>query len=333
MLISIVIPCYNSEKTIGTVVDMCEEVIGGLDGYESEYILVNDSSPDHTFEAIRKTAERHPNVTGVDLAKNFGQHNAIMAGLHLAKGDLIIGMDDDLQTHPSQIPLLLGKINEGYDVVFGIFEERKFSAVKNFMSAVATYIMWHMVKRPKGVESSNYWIIRRYIRDEVVQYTNPDPYISMLFFRTTSNVGNVPIRHFERNVGSSNYTFRKGLKLFLSFMNFSVLPLRIATVMGAVFSAVGLLLSIIIVIRKLLNPSMVAGWASLITTMLILFGFNFLFLGVIGEYVGSVIYTLNRTPQYVVRTVVGGRTEDGDEARGGADLHQMGDNAIIQELE
>lgn len=305
MLISIVIPCYNSEHTIGRVVELTEEVIAGMPGYECEFILVNDSSPDNTFRAICDAAAKHSSVKGIDLAKNFGQHNAIMAGLHYAKGDLIIGMDDDLQTHPSQIPVLVGKIMEGYDVVFGIFGERKFSRMKNFTSSIATFIMWHMVKRPKGIESSNYWIIRKYVRDEVIKYTNPDPYISMLFFRTTSRVGNVQIEHFAREEGTSNYTFRKAFKLFLAFMNFTVLPLRIATILGALFSSIGLILSIIIIVRKILDPSITDGWASLITAMLLLFGFTFLLLGVIGEYVGNIIHTLNSTPQYVIRSRVG----------------------------
>ena len=317
MLVSIIIPCYKSEKTIGKVVELTEEVFRSLNGYECEFVLVNDYSQDGTFDEIRRLSESHPNVTGVNLAKNFGQHNAIMAGMHYAKGELIMGMDDDLQTHPSQIPALIGKISEGYDVVFGIYEERKFSFMKNLTSRIATYIMWHMVQRPKGIESSNYWVIRSYVRDEMIRYTNPEPYLSMLMFRTTSNVGNVKIQHFEREVGRSNYTFRKAFKLFLSFLNFSVLPLRLASYIGALFSVAGLVLSIIIIVRKLLNPSMVAGWASLITTMLLLFGFCFVFLGVIGEYVGTIIHTLNRTPQFVIREVVSSdAAPDPDEEAG-----------------
>ena len=119
MLISIVIPCYNSEHTIAEVVDLCRKEFDRLPGYSCEFVLVNDYSRDNTFGVIRKLAAENSDVTGIDLAKNFGQHAAILAGLNFVKGDAVIGMDDDMQTHPSQIPIILKKAEEGYDVVFG----------------------------------------------------------------------------------------------------------------------------------------------------------------------------------------------------------------------
>ena len=304
MLVSIVIPCYNSEKTIEKVVDLCVEEFDKLDGYECEFVLVNDFSKDKTYEAIRRAAAKYSFVKGINLAKNFGQHNAIMAGLNHAEGDMIIGMDDDLQTHPSQIPILLGKMEEGYDVVFGIFKQRKFGFFKNLTSQIATFIMWHLVDRPKDLDASNYWVIRKYVRDEVIKYKSHNLYLSMLFFRTTGNVGNVEIEHFSREEGTSNYTFRKAFKLFMSFINFTVLPLRLATILGSLFSFLGLLGAAVTIIQKLLDPTMVAGWSSLFSAMLVLFGFAFLMLGIIGEYIGKLILNVNRTPQYVVRETV-----------------------------
>lgn len=315
MLVSIVIPCYNSEKTIGQVVDLCVEEFDRLEGYECEFVLVNDCSPDGTYAAICRAAEKYPFVKGVNLAKNFGQHNAIMAGLHYAEGDLIIGMDDDLQTHPSQIPILLRKIEEGYDVVFGVFKQRQFGFFKNLTNKVAGFITWHLVDRPKGIEASNYWVIRKYVRDEVIQYTSYNLYLSMLFFRTTSNVANVEITHFRREVGTSNYTFRKAFKLFMSFINFTILPLRAATVLGVLFSCAGLIGAIVTIVQRLLDPTVVSGWSSLMCTILILFGFSFLMLGVIGEYVGKLILNVNRTPQYVIRDRVNVETAEDPEPR------------------
>lgn len=309
MLVSIVIPCYNSEQTIEKVVDLCVEQFEQMPGCECEFVLVNDCSPkDNTYQAIRRCAEKYPFVKGINLARNFGQHNAIMAGLHYTQGDVIVGMDDDLQTHPSQLPILLNKLEEGYDVVFGVFRQRKFNILKNLFSQVAGFITWHLVSRPKGIEASNYWVIRRYVRDQVIMYTSNEIYLSMLFFRTTTNVGNVEIEHFSRDSGTSNYTFWKGLKLFMSFLNFTVLPLRLATVFGAAFSAAGLLMAIVTVIRKLLDPTIANGWASLFAAMLTFFGFTFLMLGLLGEYVGNLIQDSTHTPQYVVRETVNTQT-------------------------
>lgn len=302
MLVSIVIPCYNSEQTIEKVVDLCVEQFEQMPGYECEFVLVNDCSPkDNTFAAIRRCARRYPFVKGVNLARNFGQHNAIMAGLRYAQGDVIVGMDDDLQTHPSQLPILLDKLEEGYDVVFGIFRQRKFNWLKNLFSKVAGFITWHLVSRPKGIEASNYWVIRRYVKDQVIKYTSNEVYLSMLFFRTTTNVGNVEISHFSRESGTSNYTFWKGFRLFMTFLNFTVLPLRMSTFFGAAFSSLGLITALITIIRKILDPTIQSGWSSLMSAMLILFGFTFLMLGIIGEYVGNLIQDSTHTPQYVVR--------------------------------
>ena len=126
MLISIIIPCYNSEGTIEKVVEETMKTFRKLEGYECEMVLVNDYSRDKTFEAITRAAKKYPNVIGVNLAKNFGQHNAMMAALHYVHGEAVIGMDDDLQNHPDQIPQFLEKMQEGYDVVFGVFRQRKF---------------------------------------------------------------------------------------------------------------------------------------------------------------------------------------------------------------
>lgn len=304
MLLSIVIPCYKSAHTIGKVVEQSMEVIRGIEGLDCEFVLVNDCSPDDTFEAIRALAGKYPNVKGINLAKNFGQHNAIMAGLHEAEGDYIMGMDDDMQTHPSQIPVFIEKMKEGYDVVFGIYKKRKFGFMKNLTSKVAEFIMWHMMERPKGVESSNYWCCRKYVRDELIKYNGYNLYLQVLFYRTTRNIGNVEIEHFSREEGTSNYNFRKSFKLFMSFLNYTVIPLRMATIMGALCSFAGLAGAVAVLIQKILDPTIIIGWSSLMCAMLMLFGITFLMLGIMGEYIGKIILNINTSPQYVVRETV-----------------------------
>ena len=304
MLVSIVIPCYNSEHTIGEVVDLCMEEFDKMDGYECEMILVNDFSRDGTFEAIRRAAEKYPNVTGISLAKNFGQHAAIMAGLHYVRGELVVGMDDDMQNHPSQIRQFLEKEKEGYDVVFGVFQERKFGFMKNLTGAVSRFLLWHLLERPKGIQMSSFWLARRYVIEKVKEYEGNNAFIQLLFFRTTHNMANIEIEHYEREVGQSNYTFRKGLKLFMSFMNYSTISLRLATVFGVLFSMAGFIAALVVLIHKLVDPSVAVGWSSLMCAMLILFGIVFLMLGILGEYVGKLILTSSKTPQYVIRDIV-----------------------------
>lgn len=301
MLVSIVIPCYNSEHTIGKVVELAIEEFNKLEKYDCEFVLVNDYSRDGTWNSIAALAEKHPNVKGINLAKNFGQHNAIMAALNYTEGDLIIGMDDDMQNHPSQIPQFLGKIEEGYDIVFGVFKERKFSAFKNFTGAVSRFLLWHLLDRPKDIQMSSFWCCRRYVRDEVVKYDGYNTFLQVLFFRTTHNIANIEIEHFEREVGSSNYNFRRGLNLFLSCLNFTVIPLRAATFFGTLFSAAGFIGAVVVLVRKLLDPTIAIGWSSLMCAMLVFFGIAFLMLGIIGEYLGKLMLNINKTPQFVIR--------------------------------
>ena len=310
MLVSIVIPCYNSEHTIDKVVDLTMEEFKKYDGYEVEMILVNDYSRDNTFETIRKCAAKYPNVTGVNLAKNFGQHAAIMAGLHFVKGDLVIGMDDDMQNHPSQIKQFLDKEKEGFDVVFGVFKERHFSKSKNLTSSIQRKLLFKLVDRPKDIQMSSFWLAKRFVIDKCMEYDSNGAFVQLLFFRTTNNIANIEIDHFDREVGESNYTFRKGLKHFLSFMNYSTVPLHLATYVGVIFAIIGVIGAIVVIISKLVNPAMQSGWPSLMCVMLFLFGIVFLILGIIGDYIGKILFALNRTPQYVIRDVVLGKKEE-----------------------
>ena len=301
MLVSIVIPCYNSEHTIGKVVELAIEEFEKLKDYECEFVLVNDYSRDGTWNAIHALAEKHSNVKGINLAKNFGQHNAIMAAMNYTEGDLIIGMDDDMQNHPSQIPLFLDKIRGGYDIVFGVFKQRKFSAFKNLTGAVSRFLLWHLLDRPKDIQMSSFWCCRRYVRDEIIKYDGYNIFLQVFFFRSTHNIANIEIEHFEREVGTSIYNFRKGLNLFLSCLNFTVIPLRVSTFFGTLFSAAGFIGAVVVLVRKLLDPTIAIGWSSLMCAMLVLFGITFLMLGIIGEYLGKLMLNINKTPQYVIR--------------------------------
>ena len=313
MRLSIVVPCYNSEHTIEKVVDLCMEEFDHRDGWELEMVLVNDFSRDSTFEAITRAAKKYPNVKGIDLAKNFGQHGALMCGFHYVTGDIVCGIDDDLQNHPAQIKELLAKLDEGYDVVFGKYKKRNFSWFKNLTGAVSQFLLFHLIDRPKDVEMSSFWVARRYVIEEIKKYRGNDVFVQLLFVRTTHRIADVEVEHYAREVGTSNYTFRKGLKLFMTFMSFSTIPLQIATVFGALFSITGFVAAVAILIRKLVEPGVTIGWSSLMCIILIVAGITFLMLGIVGEYIGKLILTSNNSPIFVVREELNVRTPREDK--------------------
>lgn len=305
MLVSVVIPCYNSERTITKVVEMVMDEFSRLDNYDCEFVLVNDCGGDGTFGVIRDLAQRYPNVHGLDLMRNFGQHNALMCALNHTNGDLVLGMDDDLQTHPSQIPIMLDAMeHHSYDVLYGVYPVRKNSAAKNFTSWLNKVSSRILLGRPKGIQSSNFWLITRAVRNEVIKYRTFNPYVDAIFYRTTHNIGNVEIEHHKREVGSSGYTLAKLIKLWLAYWNFSTVPLHVASIIGAAAACIGFLAGIATVIHKLLDPSTPMGWSSLVCIMLFFFGLVLLALGIIGEYLGKALLAINDTPQYIVRDTV-----------------------------
>ena len=304
MLVSVVIPCYNSERSIRQVVELTMAEFDRMPAYECEFVLVNDYSRDHTFEVIKQLAAQYPCVHGISLMRNFSQHNATMCAFHYAQGELILGMDDDLQCHPSQIPLILNKMEEGYDLVYGVYPSRKNSALKNFTSWLNRVTSRKLLGRPKGIEASNFWVLTRQMKDEMIKYKNYNPEVDALFTRMTSNIGNVTIEHHKREYGSSGYTLKKLIHLWLSYFNYTVVPLRFVSIMGGTTAGLGFVFGIITAIRKLLGPGMPAGWASIICIMLLFFGMVLLSLGIIGEYIGNIVLTLNSTPQYIIREKV-----------------------------
>ena len=305
MLISIVIPCYYSEKTIRKEAELILEEFTHNKGYECELILVNDGSTDKTFDVIKELAREHSNIKGINLMKNFGQHNALMAGLRFTSGQYVMGMDDDMQTHPSQMFKLIHKIEEGYDLVYGIYPEKKNSALKNLTSRINKTTSRIMLGRPKSVESSNFWIITNALRDEVIKFETFNPYVDAIFYRATNNIGMVPVEHFKRDYGQSGYTFKKLLKLWMAYWNFSAIPLRISLFVGIFAAVTGAILTIILIVNKILSPDIPIGWSSMMCILVMLFGILMMMMGVLGEYVGKTLLMLNKTPQFIVRDEVG----------------------------
>lgn len=303
-LVTVVIPCYNSEMSLRSVVELTQAEFDALEGYECEFVLVNDNSKDSTFEVIKGLAHDYANVHGVSLMRNFGQHNAMMCAMHYASGDYVLGMDDDLQCHPSQIPLIIKKAEEGYDIVYGVYRTPPNGPIKNFTSWLNRVTSRKLLGRPKGMRASNFWLITSAIKDQVICYTNYNPNLDALFTRMTTNIGNVEIESHAREYGSSGYSLAKLAKLWLSYFNYTVLPLRAVSCIGVITSVIGFAAGAVTLIRKLVTPDITVGWASLTCILLFFFGLLLLTLGVIGEYLGNIVLSINSSPQYIVREKV-----------------------------
>lgn len=311
--ISVVIPCYNSEHTIKTVVDEVINTISARKGYDYEIILVNDCSPDSVFDVISDMAANNNKIKGLDLAKNFGQHSAIMAGFTYVTGDIVLCLDDDGQTPACEMFSLIDALNE-YDLVFAKYTNKKHSAFRNFGSKVNDKMAQWLIDKPKGLKIMSYFACKRYVVEEVKKYDNPYPYISGLLLRATKRIGNVEIHHHERIEGKSGYTIKKLLMLWVNgFTAFSVKPLRIATITGVLAAVAGFFYSLYIIINKLIHPATPLGYSSTMAVLLFIGGMIMIMLGLIGEYIGRIYISLNNAPQYVIRKSV--NTEENDETK------------------
>lgn len=305
--ISFVIPCYRSAVTIGKVIEEIEKTMTAMqDRYSYEMILVNDFPEDDTYAVIKKLAEDRENLIGVNLARNFGQHAALMAGFHYCSGDITVCLDDDGQTPADEVGKLLAKIEEGYDVVYAKYAHKQHSGFRNFGSKVNEMMTRFMLGKPKELYVSSYFAARKYVIEEIKKYKNCYPYVIGLVLRTTKNITNVEVKHREREIGTSGYTFSKLLGLwFNGFTAFSVKPLRIATAMGGLCALAGFLYGIYTIIKKFVNPIAPMGWSSTISAIMFIGGMMMLMLGLIGEYIGRIYISLNDAPQYVVRETTG----------------------------
>ena len=306
-LVSFVIPCYRSEKTIGCVTEEIRRTMAALDGYGYEIVLVNDCSPDGTFAAIRALAERDPHITAVDLAKNFGQHAALMCGLRHTRGDYVVCLDDDGQTPADEAGKLLEKLEEGYDVVYASYAEKQESGFRQFGSRVNRRMTEIMLSKPRQLELTSYFAARRFLVDEMLRYEHCYPYVMGLVLRSTSRICNVPVKHRARESGRSGYTLSKLLALWMNgFTSFSIKPLRISTWSGAVLALLGFLYALIAVVRYFTVHMAPQGWTTTTVLLLLVGGFVLIMLGLVGEYVGRLFLCVNATPQYVERQVVTG---------------------------
>lgn len=304
--ISYVIPCYKSEKTIGKVVDEIKSTMTAMsEKYTYEIILVNDCSPDNTFETIKNIASENSNVKGIDLARNFGQHAAIMAGLHYISGDIVVCLDDDGQTPACEVGKFLDEIeNNNQDVVYARYSNKKHSPFRNFGTWMNEKMAQILLGKPKELYVSSYFAARRFVVDEMIKYDKSYPYLIGLVLRTTKRISNVDINHREREVGTSGYTLSKLLNLWMNgFTAFSVTPLRASTVTGVIIAIIGFLYGIYTVIKHFVVTGAPMGYASMMSALMFIGGMILIMLGLTGEYIGRMYIGMNNAPQYIIRDI------------------------------
>ena len=303
--VSFVIPCYRSAKTIGAVTAEIADTMGKLPQYDYEIVLVNDCSPDDTFAVIRALAKENRRIAAVDLAKNFGQHAALMCGMRKTRGDYVVCLDDDGQTPADEVGKLLEKLEEGFDVVYASYAQKRESGFRRFGSEVNRRMTEIMLSKPRELELTSYFAARRFLIDEMLRYEHCYPYVMGLVLRSTKNICNVPVRHRARESGSSGYTLGKLLGLWMNgFTSFSVKPLRISIWTGVILAFLGFVYALIAVIRYFTVHMAPLGWTTTTVLLLIVGGVILIMLGLVGEYVGRVFMCVNATPQYVEREVV-----------------------------
>jgi len=303
--ISFVIPCYKSSKTLPGVVDEINSAMLSLAQYDYEIILINDCSPDETFDVICKIAENDNRITGINLAKNFGQHSALMAGYAHVSGDIVISLDDDGQTPANEAGKLIAEIESGQDIVYARYEHKQHSAFRNLGSKINEYMTRVMLNKPKGLYISSYFASRRFIIDEILRYDNSYPYVIGLFLRSTNKITNVDVMHRERTVGSSGYTISKLFNLWMNgFTAFSIKPLRMATFSGVTLAILSIIYGVYTIIKKFVNPNVPIGYSALICALVFIGGMIMFMLGLVGEYIGRTYMAINKSPQYVIRDIV-----------------------------
>jgi glycosyltransferase involved in cell wall biosynthesis len=300
--LSIVIPVYNGSSSIAELVGALEEI--SIEGGH-EIVLVNDGSPDNSLEVCAALIDKaRVPITLVSLARNYGEHNAVMAGLRYASGAHVITMDDDLQNPPEEVGRLLEFAQRsGKEVIYTYYDDKRHAPWRNIGSRFTNRVADFVLEKPAGFYLSSFRCINAFVVREITRYEGPFPYIDGLILQVTQDIDRLLVRHLPRAAGRSNYTLRRLLRLWMSmFINFSVMPLRVSTVTGFVLSALGAIGGTMVVVEALFSRPP-TGWASLMAAVLLLSGVQLLILGIVGEYLGRLYLTVNGKPQSVIREV------------------------------
>lgn len=300
--ISVVIPIYNSAPVLPDLLGRLDVVLRTC-ASRFEVILINDGSRDGSWSVIQEMAGRYPFVVGVNLMRNYGQHNALLCGIRTARGDIIVTMDDDLQHPPKEIPRLLDKLAEGYDVVYGTPQAEQHGFWRDVASRVTKLALQSAMSIDVARNVGAFRAFRTQVRDAFANYQGPFVSIDVLLTWGTTRFAAIPVPHESRRVGASNYTFRKLITHALNMMTgFSVLPLQLASLIGFAFTLFGLGILVYVVGRYLIQGGSVPGFSFLAATIAIFSGAQLFALGIIGEYLARIHFRMMDRPTYTVRS-------------------------------
>ncbi len=301
-LISIIIPVYNGALSIEKLVEKLITEIAK--NFPLEIVLVNDYSKDNSKEMCIELYKKHPQyVRFFSLAKNVGEHNAVMCGLNQSKGDYAVIIDDDFQNPVSEvIKVIEYTVNNNFDVIYTYYEKKEHHFFRNLGSKFNDKVANVMLNKPKNLYLSSFKSLNRFLINEIIKYNLPFPYIDGLILQITSNIGQVKVEHNKRESGKSNYTFIKLVSLWSNmFVNFSILPLRLSVFIGFVIAILSFLYGLIIIAEYYLNPLIPMGYSSLVALITFLSGVQLISIGLIGEYLGRSFLSQNKKPQFSIR--------------------------------
>ena len=310
MNVSVVIPVYNSEQILPVLVDRLKPVLKSLSAVY-ELILVNDGSTDNSWNVIEDLASRHDWICGINLMRNYGQHNALLCGIRAARYDVIVTMDDDLQNPPEEVPKLIVKLEEGYDVVYGTPMKEQHGLLRDLASQITKMAL----KTAMGVDTarmvSAFRVFRSKIKDAFVNYQGSFVSIDVLLTWGTTRFTAIPVKHDIRQFDTSNYTFKKLITHAFNMMTgFSTLPLQLASILGFFVTAFGIVIFIYVIAYYLVHGGSVPGFSFLACIIIIFSGTQLLVLGIFGEYLARVHFRSMDRPSSVIREMIKNTTRE-----------------------
>lgn len=306
MKISFVIPCYGSENTIEYVIDEISQTMRKRDYIDYEVVCVNDFSLDGVYSVLVRLASVDKRIKVINLANNGGKHSALMAGFRHVEGDVIVCSDDDGQCPLDKVWDLIDALSDDVDVAIAKYPEKKESLFKRIASSGYRALSSFLVPRPKGITFENLFVMKRFVLDEIIRYTNPYPAVELLIIQITKRFKNVKMEGRARyDGGNGNFTLIKSLKLvFNAASSYSIKPLRVSTILGFVTACAGFGFAIYIVVKRFVNPEILMGYSSIMATILVIGGMQMMLLGIVGEYLGRMYMCINNKPQYVIKNTI-----------------------------
>ena len=306
-MLSFVIPCYRSENTVEKVINEIIEIVSQRKAYDYEIIAVNDRSPDNVLQVLERLAAQNPKIKVVDLVKNMGKHAAVLAGYSFVRGDYVIDLDDDCHSPTYELWKLLEPVeHDECDYATAKYSVKREKFYKRIGSDLNVLMGHIMLEKPISLRFENFNAMKAFVAKKATEYKNPYPYLEGLVLRITNRIMCVPMEQRERGDDNpTGFTLKKSLHLFTNGLTaFSVKPLRVASVSGVVFAVLGIIFTIVTVVRKILNPDILVGYSSLMAVLLVSSGMIMVMLGIIGEYIGRIYICINDSPQYVIRKTI-----------------------------